>query len=104
MRAVLILFLMLAAEVSAATMYAFAFGMGLLWLSTSAAHPGAGGADLRRAPRLRCWAGVVFFGHQIGSFCGAWLAGHLYDTTGTYQGAFMASIGSACSPRSSTCR
>jgi len=36
---------------------------------------------------------VVFFGHQIGSFVGVWLAGHLYDTTGSYQGAFMASIG-----------
>jgi MFS family permease len=38
-------------------------------------------------------ASIVFLGHQIGSFVGVWLAGHLYDTTGTYQGAFMASIG-----------
>jgi cyanate permease len=35
----------------------------------------------------------VFFGHQIGSFLGVWLAGYLYDTTGSYNGAFMVSIG-----------
>jgi len=34
----------------------------------------------------------VFFGHQIGSFVGVWGAGYLYDTTGSYQWAFMASI------------
>jgi MFS family permease len=38
-------------------------------------------------------ASIVFFGHQIGSFIGVWLAGYLYDTTGSYNGAFFASIG-----------
>jgi len=38
-------------------------------------------------------ASIVFFGHQIGSFIGIWLAGHLYDTTGSYNGAFYVSIG-----------
>jgi len=37
--------------------------------------------------------GVVFFGHQIGSFLGVWLAGYLYVTSGSYNGAFMISIG-----------
>jgi hypothetical protein len=35
----------------------------------------------------------VFFGHQIGSFVGVWGAGYLYDTTGSYSGAFLCSIG-----------
>jgi MFS family permease len=34
-------------------------------------------------------AAIVFFGHQIGSFVGAWLAGYLYDTTGSYSAAFL---------------
>ena len=36
--------------------------------------------------------GIIYFGHQIGSFLGIWLAGYLYDTTGSYNGAFMISI------------
>ena len=38
-------------------------------------------------------ASIVFFGHQMGSFIGVWLAGYLYDTTGSYLGAFSVSIG-----------
>jgi hypothetical protein len=38
-------------------------------------------------------ASIVFFGHQIGSFAGVWLAGHLYDATGSYIGAFLVSMG-----------
>ncbi len=38
-------------------------------------------------------SGIVFFGHQIGSFVGVWLAGYLYDSTGSYVGAFAVSIG-----------
>ena len=29
--------------------------------------------------------GVVFLGHQFGSFFGAWLAGHFYDLSGNYD-------------------
>jgi MFS family permease len=37
-------------------------------------------------------ASLVFFGHQIGGFLGVWLAGHLYDTTGSYSIAFYCSM------------
>ena len=29
--------------------------------------------------------GIVFLGHQIGSFSGVWLGGWLYDRTGSYD-------------------
>jgi MFS family permease len=74
------------------TLYVFACGIGLLWLGTVPLTNGLVGQifGMRYAAML---ASVVFFGHQIGSFVGVWLAGYLYDTTGSYQGAFMASIG-----------
>jgi MFS family permease len=73
-------------------LYTFACGIGLLWLGTVPLTNGLVGQifGMRYAAML---ASIVFLGHQIGSFVGVWLAGHLYDTTGTYQGAFMASIG-----------
>ena len=74
------------------TLYAFAIGIGLLWLGTVPLTNGLVGQifGMRYAAML---ASIVFFGHQIGSFIGVWLAGYLYDTTGSYSGAFMASIG-----------
>ena len=73
-------------------LYSFACGIGLLWLGTVPLTNGLVGQifGMRYAAML---ASIVFFGHQIGSFIGVWLAGHLYDTTGSYQGAFLASIG-----------
>ena len=51
-----------------------------------------GRADFRHAVRGDAQRDRVF-GHQIGSFIGVWLAGYLYDTTGSYNGVFLASIG-----------
>jgi predicted MFS family arabinose efflux permease len=74
------------------TLYAFACTMGILWLSTVPLTNGlvAQIFGLRYAAML---ASIVFFGHQIGSFIGVWLAGYLYDTTGSYAGAFYVSMG-----------
>ena len=73
-------------------LYVFACGIGLLWLGTVPLTNGLVGQifGMRYAAML---TSVVFFGHQIGSFVGVWLAGYLYDTTGSYSGAFLASIG-----------
>jgi MFS family permease len=74
------------------TLYVFACGIGLLWLGTVPLTNGLVGQifGMRYAAML---ASIVFFGHQLGSFTGVWLAGYLYDTTGSYLGAFSVSIG-----------
>src|SRR5687768_7329713 len=73
-------------------LYVFACGIGLLWLGTVPLTNGlvAQIFGLRYAAML---ASIVFFGHQIGSFVGVWLAGYLYDSTGSYSGAFLISMG-----------
>ena len=77
---------------SPATLYAFACGIGLLWLGTVPLTNGLVQQifGMRYAAML---ASIVFFGHQIGSFVGVWGAGYLYDTTGSYKWAFIGSIG-----------
>lgn len=74
------------------TLYVFACGMGLLWLSTVPLTNGLVGQifGLRYMAML---ASIVFFGHQLGSFIGVWLAGYLYDSTGSYAGALVLSMG-----------
>ena len=74
------------------TLYVFACGIGLLWLGTVPLTNGLVGQifGMRYAAML---ASIVFFGHQIGSFIGVWLAGYLYDTTGSYNGAVLVSMG-----------
>jgi MFS family permease len=76
---------------SLVTLYGFAALMGLMWLGTIPLTNGLVGQifGLRYMAML---TGIVFFGHQIGSFCGIWLAGYLYDTTGSYNGVFMISV------------
>ncbi len=91
LRAVAIL-LLISFPLSPLTLYAFAVIIGFLWLSTV---PLTNGLVLqifgmRYAGML---GGVVFLGHQIGSFIGVWLAGYLYDQTGSYQGALVISVG-----------
>jgi predicted MFS family arabinose efflux permease len=83
---VLILALMLLPK-TPLVLYAFGFGMGLLWLSTVPLTNGLVAADLRPAPRLDA-LGTVFFGHQIGSFCGAWLGGVIFTRNGSYDMAW----------------
>jgi MFS family permease len=90
-RAVLIAMLVFL-PLSPVTLYVFACGIGLLWLGTVPLTNGLVGQifGLRYMATLTA---IVFFGHQIGSFVGVWLAGHLYDATGSYNGAFLTSIG-----------
>lgn len=79
--------LFLLAPLGALSVYVFSAAMGLLWLST---------VPLTNALIGQRWGvqylgllgGVVFFGHQIGSFLGAWLGGRFFDTFGNYDYAW----------------
>ena len=92
-RAFLILFLMLMPK-SPAVVYAFAFGMGLMWLST-VPLTSALVAQIFGVRHVSMLMGLVFFGHQIGSFCGAWLGGVIFTRQGSYDLAWWISMGLA---------
>ena len=63
--------------------YVFASIMGFLWLSTIPLTNGIV-AQIFGVKYLTMLSGLVFFSHQLGSFCGAFLGGYLFDRTGSY--------------------
>ncbi len=79
--------LFLLAPLTVASVYVFSAAIGILWLST---------VPLTNALVGQRWGvhvlgllgGVVFFGHQIGSFLGAWLGGVFFDRFGNYDYAW----------------
>ncbi len=86
---VLILFLVLPTS----TYVALGFGIlyGYLWLSTI---PPTNGiiSQVFGTKYLAMLYGLVFFGHQIGSFFGAYLGGYFFDQYGSYDYAWYLSI------------
>ncbi|WP_439578738.1 MFS transporter [Elioraea sp.] len=82
------------------TLALFSAAMGVLWLSTV---PPTVALVARRfgTQWLATIFGLVFLGHQIGGFTGAWLGGVIWDRTGSYDlmwiiailaGAFAAAV------------
>ena len=71
--------------------YLFAAVMGFLWLSTVPLTNGIV-AQIFGVKYLSMLSGLVFFSHQLGSFCGAYLGGLLYDRSGTYDLVWMIAI------------
>ena len=69
---------------SVATVYGFAIGLGLLWLST-VPPTNTLVAQIFGVRYLAMLSGFTFFSHQVGSFLGAWLGGKLFDATGSYD-------------------
>lgn len=55
-----------------------------MWLATVPLTSGTV-AQIFGVRYLSTLYGIVFFSHQLGSFLGVWLAGRLYDSTGTYD-------------------
>ena len=82
---------LLTADKTAATIYAFAAVMGILWLSTVPLTSGI----VAQVFGLRFMAtlfGIVFLSHQLGSFMGVWLGGYLYDRTGSYDAVWWTGV------------
>ena len=65
------------------TTYIFAALMGFLWLST-VPLTNAIVAQIFGIKHFTMLSGLVFFSHQLGSFCGAYFGGLLFDRTGSY--------------------
>ncbi len=69
----------------------FSCVMGFLWLAT--VPPTTGLVAVMFGTRyMATLYGVVFLGHQVGSFCGVYLGGWIYTTTGSYDGLWWIGV------------
>jgi len=84
----LVMITFLLAPLSVWSVWLFAAAMGLFWLSTVPLTTGLVG-QMYGVRHLGLLGGVIFFGHQIGSFLGAWLGGRIFDATGSYDWAWI---------------
>lgn len=80
-----------ALPLNAVTLYAFALVMGATWLGTVPLTTGVL-AQIFGVRSLGTLFGLVFLGHQLGGFFGAWLGGSVYDSTGSYAWMWGLSI------------
>ena len=79
-----IMAIFLMAEKTTLNVMIFSAAMGLLWLSTI--PPTVSLVARNYGTRwLATIFGIVFFGHQVGGFTGAWLGGIVFDRTGSYD-------------------
>ena len=69
----------------------FSVAIGLLWLATVPLTSGLVGQMLG-VKNIGMLYGITFMSHQLGSFCGVWLGGYLFDTTGSYDVIWWGSI------------
>lgn len=76
---------------SPASVLVFAAVMGILWLSTVPLTSGLV-AQIFGIGSMSMLFGVVFFSHQVGSFLGVWLAGYLFETTGSFDAVWWISV------------
>ncbi|WP_370261947.1 MFS transporter [Limnobacter sp.] len=73
------------------SVYLFAAGMGVLWLSTVPLTTGTV-SSMFGVNNLAMLGGLVFLFHQLGAFVGGWAGGWLYDTTGSYTIAWWVCV------------
>ena len=83
--------LMITAPDQHALLWLHACFFGLTWGARGPAIT-AKTADLFPGPNLGAILGVITIGTGLGAAAGAWLAGFVFDTTGSYRVAFVLSI------------
>jgi MFS family permease len=90
-RAVLVA-VFIALPLSPFSIYLFAAVIGFLWLGTVPLTSGLI-AHVFGVKYLATLSGIAFLFHQIGSSIGIWLAGYLFDATGSYSLMWILIIG-----------
>ncbi len=79
------------APLSAASVLIFAGSLGFLWLGTVPLTTSLVGFIFGPV-HVTMLNGIVFFGHQVGSFVGGWGGGYLFDLQGNYDMMWTISI------------
>ena len=69
----------------------FSAVMGFLWLATVPATSGLV-AVMFGTRYMALLYGIVFLGHQLGSFIGVWLGGWMYDRSGSYEAVWWLGV------------
>ena len=87
----MIFFLFIVTPISETTVLIFSAAIGLLWLGTVPLTSGLVG-HIFGTRHMSMIFGIVFLGHQIGGFLGAWLAGAASDAFGSYDAMWWLSI------------
>lgn len=82
----------IALPIAPITVYVFAATIGFLWLGTVPLTNGLI-AHVFGVKYLATLGGIAFLFHQVGSSTGVWLAGHLFDSTGSYNLMWLLTIG-----------
>ena len=69
----------------------FAAAIGFIWTGTVPLTSGLVG-DIFGARHMGLLFGIVYLGHQVGAFAGAWAGGLSFDRTGSYGPVWAVAI------------